>query len=295
NTVKLNQSFLSVAQHLELTSNAQEEQDSIAAMLKEGYRWLLIFDNADNLEILKQAWPGNSKGSILLTSRDFIVAFAPAALGYQVQPFDENVGSSALLSLTSHDESSPSNQHIAKVITNMLGGLPLALRQISGFINQQKLTLEAFLPLYERNASKIHRRKGGVTDYEHTISTVWELALTELPENARTLQNLLAFLDPDRIAECILTSDLTGVDVSEVAFLTDEMDFLDAKEKLLQASLIDRCSEDASLSIHRLVQAAVIARLTPRERTIYTDIVIAMLEKGFPNTWQTDIGHQVSA
>ncbi|KAI9719975.1 MAG: hypothetical protein M1812_003100 [Candelaria pacifica] len=302
NTIKMTQSFLNVAQHLGLITDTREEQDSVAAMVKvkawlasARCHWLLIFNNADNLEVLKQAWPGNSKGSVLITSRDSNAAFAPAAHGYHVQPFDDNIGSSALLSFTSQDQSSISNQNIAKEITNMLGGLPLALRQISGFIKQQKLTLEAFLSLYERNALKIHERRGGVTDYEHTISTVWELALAKLPQNAKTLQNLLAFLDPDHIEESILTINLTGADISDFSFLTDEMDLLDAKEKLLQAALIDRCSEDASLSVHRLVQAAVMARLATSERATYADVVVSMLEKGFPNTWRTDVGHQVSS
>jgi len=190
-----------------------------------GCKWLLIFDNADDLEILKHAWPGSAVGSILLTTRDFNAAFSPAAQGYHVQPFDSMAGSSAFLSLVGRDPDSIANQSMAKDITHALGGLPLAINQISGFIVQQQLALEDFLPLYERNSTKIHARKSGISDYEHTLSTVWEIALSKLTGDASTLQKLLAFVDPDKIHESVVMEGFEDEDEgSEFFFLTDEME-----------------------------------------------------------------------
>jgi hypothetical protein len=186
-------------------------------------KWLLIFDNADDLNILRRAWPGSAAGSILLTSRDFTAEFGPAATGIPVQSFDDTAGTAAFLSLIGQ-ESSESNLSLAKDITRKLGGLPLALRQISGFIMQQKLSLHKFIPLYEKNAAKIHAKKTGVTDYEHTLSTVWELALGKLSASASSLLKLLAFFDPDRIDEVLLTESVEPEEDTEFAFLADEME-----------------------------------------------------------------------
>ena len=66
----------------------------------------------------------------------------------------------------------------------------------------------------------------------------------------------------------------------------------DAEEVLLQAALIDKSIEDAILSIHRLVEAAVIRRLNKEDQSKYFDVVVRILSWGFPDTWSEDIGHQ---
>ncbi len=185
---------------------------------------MLIFDNADDLSILKNAWPGSGHGAVLVTSRDFSSSFSPAAAGFHVRPFEDTVGAAALLALVHKDDTLPENRILAQDITHALGGLPLALNQIGGFIVQQRLALKDFLPLYEKNAAKINARKSRLSDYEHSLSTVWELALGQLSENASKLQKLFAFLDPDQIHESVLTGEVSDQSCSDFAFLSDEME-----------------------------------------------------------------------
>lgn len=47
--------------------------------------------------------------------------------------------------------------------------------------------------------------------------------------------------------------------------------------------------------MHRLVQDAVIARLSPAERTVTLDAAIVLLGQGFENTWNKVTNHQFSA
>ena len=170
------------------------------------------------------AWPGAAAGSILVTSRGFTVGFGTSAKDCKVQPFDCETGVSAFLSLVGHDPKSELNCASAAKIVEVLGGLPLAINQISGFIAQQKLTLEDFLPLYARHSEKIHTRKLVLGNYEHTLSTVWELALGQLSGPSRTLQILLAFFDPDRVHESVLREGGKLVNNKDFAFLEDEME-----------------------------------------------------------------------
>lgn len=186
-------------------------------------RWLLVFDNADDLEITTHAWPGSGQGSILITSRDFSAGFSPAEAGIRVVAFDESVGAAVLLTLVNQDTSSPENQSAAKQITQTLGGLPLALNQIAGFIIKQRLALKDFLPLYERNSAKIHSRKSQ-SSYNHSLDTVWEMALEKLSGDASRLQKLLAFFDPDKIHESILTWETDSDSNPDFSFLNDEME-----------------------------------------------------------------------
>ncbi|KAJ9669237.1 hypothetical protein H2201_000589 [Coniosporium apollinis] len=302
NTISMGQSFRDVARKLGLVNGDEEVQDSIAAILKvkewltdARFPWLLIFDNADELEILRLAWPGNAHGSVLLTTRDFNAARSPAPTGLHVQPFDDATGSDVLLRLVGLDAKLPSNQEKARAITHALGGLPLALSQIGGFISQRKLPLQDFLPLYERNAAKIDSRKTGLSDYEHTLSTVWEMSFSKISGNSRKLLDLLVFFEPDAISELVLTEGSKLVHDEGFNFLQDDMDLGDAEEDLLQAALIEKNIDDATLSVHRLVQAAVIRRLTDQHKSKYFDVVVRIISWGFPDTWSEDIGHQFGA
>ncbi|KAI0007592.1 hypothetical protein F4779DRAFT_642943 [Xylariaceae sp. FL0662B] len=304
NTITIGQSFREVAQVLNLCQSPDEVQDSAAAVWKvknwlnsTTSPWLIIFDNADDLSALKIAWPGTSQGSILLTTRDFDVASNPAAHGLQLEPFGECEGCNMLLKQIGLDPALPSNQEHAIAITKALGGLPLALSQIGGFIAQRRLQLKDFLMLYERNAAKIDARKTVKDDYEHTLSTVWNVSFEKLPADSTKLLNLLIFFDPDSIdEEILLQGSRTLTDVGdELEFLSDEMDLGDAEQGLLQAALISKQFDRSILSIHRLVQSAAIRRLPEVDRLAYFDAAVELLSWGFPDTWSKDIGHQVNA
>jgi hypothetical protein len=69
----------------------------------------------------------------------------------------------------------------------------------------------------------------------------------------------------------------------------------DAEEVLLQTALIGKSLDEGILSVHRLVQAAVMRRLSKEERTRYFEAAVCMLNWGFPDTWSKDVGHQIQA
>ncbi|KAL8936576.1 MAG: hypothetical protein Q9216_004861 [Gyalolechia sp. 2 TL-2023] len=156
------------------------------------------------------------------------------------------------------------------------------------------MPLKDLVPLYRRTAERIDSEKTGTTNYEHSISTVWEMSLNKLSGHARVLQSILAFLDPDKIDQEILiegSQTLVGTR-PDIEFLSDELDLLDAEEALLQAALINKASDTGLLSIHRLIQAAVIRRLSSEEKATAFDIVVRLLCWVFPDTFSKDVGHQ---
>ena len=55
--------------------------------------------------------------------------------------------------------------------------------------------------------------------------------------------------------------------------------------ELVKTSLINRLSESKSLSMHRLVQFAVLTRLTADEKSFYLQAAVHLLSSAFPNTW----------
>jgi hypothetical protein len=230
NLVTIGQSYREISKCLGLT-NADMQTDDNAVMLgvKEwladtSCKWLLVLDNADDLELAKHAWPRSSSGSILVTSRDSNAAFALASDGCLVTPFDIETGSAALLNFLGADQTSNPNQEEARAITAALGGLPLALNQIGGFMVHRKVPLHKFLALYERNAASIDSKGARNMDYSHTLATVWEMSLEKLSGNAKALHMLLAFLDPDCVQESLLREESGSIENPEFEFLQDEME-----------------------------------------------------------------------
>ncbi|KAI0973577.1 P-loop containing nucleoside triphosphate hydrolase protein [Xylaria arbuscula] len=253
NGIAIGQSFRGIANGLGLFDTDDDQTDAAAAVWKVK-NWLIttkttclvMFDNADDLAALKTAWPESIIGSVLLTTRNFTVATTLAAQHIQVEILSDSDGSELLLKAVGLDHATASD--------------------VGGFIAQRKLSLHGFLPLYERNSTRIDARKAPGSDYEHTVSTVWDIAFKSLSENSTHLLNLFSFLDPDGISEEVLlqgSCDLGG----DLAFLVDEMDLGDAAEELLQVALVNRVRESADFTVHRLIQSTIRKRLNAAEIT----------------------------
>ena len=188
--------------------------------------WLLIFDNADDLDILQHAWPQDpsSEGCILLTSRDSAGASSLVSGSFHVQPFDVKTGSEAFLSIAGLDLGSELNMQYASTISSTFGGLPLALGQMGAFIARSRVPLRDFLPLYDRNSTTIDARNTMEMYYSHTLADVWDQSLTKLSENAQMLLRVLAFMYPDNIHESLLEDRLSQPESPILQIITDELE-----------------------------------------------------------------------
>lgn len=256
NAIAIGQSFRTIADGLGLLGDGDETNHSAAATWKMK-NWLLntsmfysnskrsfvtqaltrryiessclvVFDNADDLAALKTAWPGATGGSvsILVTTRDLTVASSLAAQKIQVNALGDDEGTKLLLRAIDVEDGSPLDAKHALAISRTFGGLPLALAQVAGFITQRRLALKDFLPLYERYSSRVDSRKNPGSDYEHTLSTVWDMSFQKLTEtNSACLLNILSFFEPDGISEDILINGSKDLD-EEFLFLSDEFEYV---------------------------------------------------------------------
>ena len=263
------------------------------------------------MSLIKHAWPAGYGGSVLVTSRDSSAALYPASLGCQVPAFDTDNGTAALLHLLGLDSESTSHQAEAKLITSELGGLPLALSQIGGFIAQRQMSLKSFLGFYDRNSTTVDAERPESMDCSQTLASVWEMALSGLSRNAKVLIMILSFLDLNGINETDLRNGTVLANDAAVRFMMDEIEyvrgilmdnttnltvsFLDAQRDLLQRSLIDKSSESGVISMHRVVQRVVIRRMSDEERDKTFLLAIAIVSANFPDTYSADIGHQIAS
>ncbi|KAI0147060.1 hypothetical protein GGR57DRAFT_264768 [Xylariaceae sp. FL1272] len=219
--------------------------------------WLIIFDNADDLSVLRDFWPVVGNGSILVTSRDPLAktrTHLSVKRGLDVEPLKRTEAGALLRRLTGYARSTdvgPSEE-----IADKLSGLPLAIHQIAGTINRRLISLKEFQDLWNREALRTDFYKQDSGLQPKTVWTVW--AFEDLSQPALSLLNLIAFMDPDQIPEGLLNQDkdkdvVQGMTVID-QFPRDEIDFINARTELSKSSLVRRNVDRKELIIHRIIQ-----------------------------------------
>ena len=111
---------------------------------------------------------------------------------------------------------SASQQNIAKEISDELGGLPLALSQMAGYMRTHGYSMSRFLKFYQTEGTA-DALSGSTTSlnhfqYKQTLETVWQISFTSLSDRAKGLIGLCAFLDPSEIAESFFTEGSVYLD-----------------------------------------------------------------------------------
>ena len=186
--IKTTQALSVLAQKLGLPRSSENDDDSQASLKvrdwlnSSGHTFLLIFDNVDKIDILLQVWPASTRGSILITTRSPGVASRRSNATMHLEPFAAQYGSAALYALTGFEGFSKEDTAAAEEICRLLGGLPLAIVQVSEFIRDRASPYTEFLALYQKSSAKILARGEVPLEYNHTLSTVWELSLHNLPK-----------------------------------------------------------------------------------------------------------------
>ncbi|KAE8336179.1 hypothetical protein BDV24DRAFT_168522 [Aspergillus arachidicola] len=176
-------------------------------------RWLLVYDNFETWAITKPYWPSGSHGSILVTTQHSYISHISSHPPLQLKVLDPAQGAGLLLRLLhrfNNEIMAPEELSDARKISEMLGGLPVAISHMAGYIQQTQCTLQEFIEMYpKRLESQIIWE--GCRDphyqYSRTLSTVWEVALNELSPEARRIINVVSMLSPSYIPEAMLFGD----------------------------------------------------------------------------------------
>jgi hypothetical protein len=262
----INSDFVTIAHLLKLPEKQEQEQHLIIEAVKRWFKdhagWLLIFDNADDLEIVRNFLPTDGKGHILLTIR--AQATRRIAQRIEIDEMDQDEGALFLLRraiILNPDDpleaASSTNQATAREISQVMDGLPLALDQAGAYIEDTQWSLTDYLHLFQIRKEELLQRRGKLTtDHPDSVATTWSLAFEKLQQAnpaAADLLRLCSFLDPDVIQEEIITEGASELGSVLQPIAADPIKLNDAIGTLLSYSLVRR-NPDHTLSIHRLVQ-----------------------------------------
>ncbi len=293
-TEVLNASYAEIARLLNLPQQDAQEQEvivqAVKAWLSSQPGWLLILDNADELNIVQAFLPTECPGHLLLTTR--AQAMGKLARRLEVETLDPEVGTLLLLrraGLIAVDAlletASASDQSIVLALTEKLGGLPLALDQAGAYIEETQCSVADYHQQYQTRRAELLAHRGRlVDDHPEPVATTWSLSFAKVEQANPTAVELLricAFLAPDAIPEELLVEALKtpfpssetpgqrrrrGGWFSRLTFGRRKKPTLPAEKggtideavAFLRAySLIQRNGTEKTLSVHRLVQAVV--------------------------------------
>lgn len=201
-----------------------QDQDRLVMLSREfleksDKRWLLVFDNVDDLADVQQYLPSNlldTNGSILVTTRKMEGWTLTVPSNYaRIQLEVLTLEDSRRLLLSSRnvdykDMATHPEYQLAGEIANYAERLPLALSHIAGYIQVSGCSLKDFVELWKerhKHTSLHPASKTAMSKTDKALEIVWNIGLREVTIDARELLNILAFLDSDTIQKDLLVGE----------------------------------------------------------------------------------------
>jgi tetratricopeptide (TPR) repeat protein len=242
-------------------------EDSVAAVLdslRRGEpfdRWLLVFDNADQPEPIREFMP-HGPGHVIVTSRN---------RGWDrfVEALEVNI--------FTRDESLSYMQRRVKGITRAdadrlaeeLGDLPLALDQAAALLTEMVMTVDVYLHLLAEESDRILGENPAPSDYPLPVAAAWSLSVTRLQEQTPYAMELLqrcAFFGPAPIPLDQLDRGRYVLDPPLRDTLRDPILMSRAIRALGRYSLVRIDNFRRTLEVHRIIQRLIRNELDAKDQ-----------------------------
>ncbi|GAC1348489.1 MAG: FxSxx-COOH system tetratricopeptide repeat protein [Ktedonobacteraceae bacterium] len=259
--------------------------------LNEQSGWLLILDNADDVEMVSEFLPTEGKGHVVLTTR--AQATGLIAQSIELEQMGPEEGALFLLRRAKIiareaplDNTSYADWTKAKTIVQMMGGLPLALDQAGAYIEETACGLSDYLDLYKKRRAALLRRRGRrAADHPEPVATTWSLSFEKVEQAhpaAIELLHVCAFLHPDAIPEELLREGAAELGPVLASVAADPLELDMAIEALRRYSLVRRSPDAHILTIHRLVQAVLIDQMDEQTQRRWAERAVRAIHRAFP-------------
>ncbi|MGW0190095.1 FxSxx-COOH system tetratricopeptide repeat protein [Streptomyces sp. NPDC003362] len=224
--------------------------------------WLLVFDNAEDVEAVRNYFPTSGPGKVIVTSRNRAWERVATPLSVNVFEREESI---ELLQKRSPDLSTEDANRLAEA----LGDLPLAVEQAGAWRAVTGMLVDEYLELLEQRSPEILELEPA-PDYQVSVAAAWDISLERIQENnpgARQLLDICASMAPEPIPRSMLRAS-RGINISPEVdpLLREPIKLNRAIRDLSQFSLIKVDPRSDTLQMHRLLQTVLLGKLDPEER-----------------------------
>ncbi|KAJ6172760.1 hypothetical protein N7470_001827 [Penicillium chermesinum] len=228
-------------------------------------RWLLIFDNLDDLSIwqddtsgsaekgLREILPHSHRGTVLFTTRSNKIAnFLAREHVVHITEMDEQKAT-RMFSNALIDKTILSDKIATQTLLDRLTFLPLAISQAASFINENNMEIARYLKLLdgqEQDAiellSEDFEDEGRYKSAKNPVATTWLTSFMQIRKLNRLAADYLSFI------ACISHIEIPVLILPQASSLEREK----AIGLLSSYSFIRVCQDGSYITMHRLVHLA---------------------------------------
>ncbi|MFB7325630.1 FxSxx-COOH system tetratricopeptide repeat protein [Streptomyces sp. NPDC056190] len=224
--------------------------------------WLLVFDNAENVDVVRRYFPANGPGKIIVTSRNRDWERVATPLPVNVFEREESI---QLLQKRSPDLADEDAGRLAEA----LGDLPLAVEQAGAWRAVTGMLVDDYLDLLNERRPEILQLDPS-PDYPVSVAAAWDISLEQIQQNspgARQLLDICASMAPEPVPLSMLRGR-RAIDITPEVnpLLSDSVKLGKAIRELNRFSLVKLDLRFDTLQMHRLLQTVLLAKLGAGER-----------------------------
>ncbi|GAB1192121.1 hypothetical protein APSETT444_001305 [Aspergillus pseudonomiae] len=262
----IEQTYMDIAQMLGMKDiQPAEAKEQVKAYLrhKNDLKWLLIFDNADDMDMwtkgsngapaLKDLIPQSEQGRIIFTTRNRKLAVKLASREIAISEVDEEIGVKMLEAALPGEDVSKERE-TAGALLNQLTFLPLAIMQAAAFINANRISLGDYLTLLQEQELEVvallsedFETEGRYQDIPNPVATTWLVSFQQIQQFDPLAAEYLSFMacvNPRNIPQSLLPP------------AKSKLKLVNALGLLSAYSFISGQARDSPLHLHRLVHLA---------------------------------------
>ncbi|GAB3862230.1 hypothetical protein GCM10027610_106110 [Dactylosporangium cerinum] len=241
--------------------------------------WLLVFDNAENVEAARPFFPVDGPGRILVTSRNFQWAASTRTLEVDVFERAESV---ELL----RRRGSEITDTEADMLADALGDLPLAIDQAAVWRAETGMPVAEYLRLLAEKTNEI-LESSPPPDYQVPVAAAWNISLDALRTRnlgALELLNVCSFFAPEPISRNLLAAVRNApLPMDLDATLRDAIRLSRAVRDINRYALARIDHRNNTIQLHRLVQTVLMGRMGARQLSEMRHAAHVLLAGGDPN------------
>ncbi|MEO3802794.1 FxSxx-COOH system tetratricopeptide repeat protein [Nonomuraea sp. B1E8] len=247
------------------STGVEQATQSVLRTLESGApyrRWLLIFDNAEEPEYIKDFIP-RGPGHVLITSRNSRWSDHEPTIEVDVFRREESI---AFLAKRLGDAIA---QPEADLLADKLGDLPLALEQASALLARTLMSVEEYVSLLDEQTSRLLSLEKAPT-YPQSMTAAWQLSVAQLEDRVPAAVEVLrccAFFGPEPIPRDVFRRGNRAVGPRLMPILSDPIELTNALSNLERLALVKVEPSARTLQVHRLNQALLRDETSEKDRT----------------------------
>ncbi|GES60074.1 putative kinesin light chain [Aspergillus terreus] len=289
----IDQACMTIAQKVGIHDVKPEEaKDRLKAHFSQrGGKWILIYDNADDMDMwirgsstslpLKDFLPSNDQGHVIFTTRNRQLAVKLAA--FDTIPVRELDAKSCVefMEKSLVQKSLLNDSRDVAALVEQLTFLPLAITQAAVYINKNGIAVSDYLLLLQEQEADVVEllsedfdENGRYEDVQNSVARTWLVSfhqIQKLNPLAAEYLSLMACLNPRNIPRSLLPKPTTKKKMFDALGLLDAYSFITLQ------------SPNGAINFHPLVHLATRNWLKKEEQfPIYISKAAERLEETFP-------------